>query len=97
MNRDHEQMNVFARIVNEILRQESVYPTDHIGSPQHSNADRLAILTAEVGEVASEVTIELSADVKAWAVDIAREHLAEELVQVAACCVAWICALEAAP
>lgn len=53
MNRDHEQMNVFARIVNEILRQESVHPTDHIGAPQHSDAGRLAILTAEVGEVSA--------------------------------------------
>ena len=93
-DKQHEQMNVFARIVNEILRQESVHPTDHIGHDRWGNADRLAILTAEVGEVASEVTGGLAGDVKIWAVDSAREHLVEELVQVAACAVAWISALE---
>ena len=56
-DKQHEQMaGVFSRIVAEMERQRALHPADHIGHSCWYDADRLAILTAEVGEVASEVT-----------------------------------------
>lgn len=64
----------------EISTQRAAYREASIGGTELSNPERLAVLVEEVGEVAAEV--------------LGGDALREELVQVAACAIAWIEHLE---
>jgi NTP pyrophosphatase (non-canonical NTP hydrolase) len=86
-------MGIFGEISVEVIRQDQKHPADHIGLDRWTNPDRLAILTAEVGEVAQEVTRAMRHPIKGG-VGPFPEDLRTELVQVAACAVAWIDALD---
>lgn len=85
-------MGILGEITVELLRQGQKHPADHIGLGRWSNAQRLAILTAEVGEVAEEVTLAMRGPAKRGFDQ--QQELRAELVQVAACAVAWIDAID---
>ncbi len=87
-------LTVAGDISQELARQYYRHPDDHIGLPHWRPSERLAILTEEVGEVAGEVTIALAPVKRPEIRDRQREALREELVQVAACAIAWIQALD---
>lgn len=70
---------IWAAIRAEIAAQHYVHQNEAIGHPSTSGDRRMTILTEEVGEVAQEVLH-----------DTDLEALRDELVQVAACAVAWL-------
>lgn len=79
--------SVLANVANERSRQDQKW-----GPPSgrgHDFATWLAILTEEVGEVARDV-LEYQTDACPATANAAREHMADELVQVAAVAVAWV-------
>lgn len=82
----HSYDKIIADVLAERARQEEKFPGDTIAAPHHSNDKRLRILVEEVGEVA-EALDEKHANTK--------RELRKELIQVAACAVGWLEALEA--
>jgi NTP pyrophosphatase (non-canonical NTP hydrolase) len=87
-------LNVASDISRELARQIYTHPNDHIGLPHWRPSERYAILAAEVGEVAEEITIALAPVKRPEIRDRQREALRTELLQVAACAIAWIQALD---
>ena len=88
-------VNVFARIAAERCRQQELLKagkfTYTCSSPVVDDNRKLRILVEEVGEVAEAIErLEMS---KRGHLP-AKEHLREELVQVAAVAVAWLESLE---
>ena len=81
--------DIWNEIAAELLRQQREHPHDHIGLGRWSNPDRYAILAAEVGEVAEEVTLGMRGPAKRG-INPTPVALRTALVQVAACAVAWI-------
>ena|SRR3990167_8671199 len=82
---------VAAAVKREIWRQDSLARAGKFGGthilPSGPDHARLAVVMEEVGEVAREINETL----------MGRENpgaLSKELIQVAACCVAWAAALE---
>lgn len=68
-----------------------------LADPKQSNARKLAVLAEEFGEVSREVTEEIIIQDQGTAqgrLMVTREKLRAELIQVAACAVAWAEALE---
>ena len=79
--------------VAEVIRQDSLarrgkFGGTHIlpGGPDHA---RLAVLVEEVGEIARELNESFNVSI-----GLDREALVRELIQVAACSIAWATALE---
>lgn len=83
-------MDIYDEIEQETARQIQLRASGKfpwtLADERPSNAQRLAALAKEFGELAKEVTEEL---IKGEAQD----NLRVELVQTAACCVAWLRAL----
>jgi hypothetical protein len=85
---------VLVDVWDERQRQEERWPGQTLAGPQMTDVERLAIVAEEHGEVARGVC-ELT-----WPPDTrrpdaaARQHLRVELVQLAACCVAWAEAID---
>lgn len=87
-------------VVGEVHHQDELARKGRFGRthilPSGPNLARLGVLTEEVGEVAKECNEELMADPlefdDATRARFARLHT--ELIQVAACAVAWATALE---
>ena len=79
--------------VAEVMRQDALARRGRFGGthvlPSGPNEARLAVLLEEVGEVAHELN-------EGWASDagLDRDALIKELVQVAACAIAWATAVE---
>jgi hypothetical protein len=92
--------SIAERALVEISRQDMLARARRFGGthilPSGPNVARLGVLTEEVGEVAKECNEELMADpAEAKESAQARRHrLQTELIQVAACAVAWATALE---
>jgi hypothetical protein len=61
----------------EIDRQKILHGDNRIGSPLLSDTQRMTILTEEVGEIAKAILEDETGELK------------EELIQVAACALAW--------
>ncbi len=92
--------SIWLDIVAERLRQEHLCaqgkfrvtlatPTEHGGL---SAAEALTVCAEEFGEVSEIVADSLNHQGKG----LDREHLREELIQLAACCVAWVEQLDGA-
>lgn len=75
---------VWDAICGEMTDAQLTYGSAWIGGDVLDAAERLAVLMEEVGEVAREVL----------AVN-RPQHIRDELIQVAACAVAWIEAIDA--
>lgn len=73
------QAGVWAMIRQEITRQTEIHGPDAVGAPDVNGDRRMTILTEEIGEVAREVLD-----------DNGMHALHCELIQVAACAVAWL-------
>ena len=91
-------LTVFERIAQERSRQRMLLLNGtHLFSPDSPVADanrKLRVLVEEVGEVA-EVIDRLEFPHTSRREQILRDHLQDELVQVAAVAVAWLESLEA--
>jgi hypothetical protein len=78
--------------VAEVLRQDTLARTGKFGGthilPSGPDHARLAVLMEEVGEVSRELNEALSRG------HTDKDHLVTELIQVAACAIAWATALE---
>lgn len=90
------QAGIMLDIIGERTRQEKLKAT---GKFPHSCADlsvsdsfRLSVLIEEVGEAAHDVNEMMSGNPR-----ISREHLREEVVQVAAVAMAWLEAIDKQP
>ena len=88
--RDEHMMGILLDIAAERGRQDEKWGPDH----RQVNSVWGLILTEEVGE-AAEAALEVFAPGDSDEFFKAREHLREELVQVAAVAVAWLEALDA--
>lgn len=75
--------HIYSLISDERKRQEDKFPGETVAHPHQSQLMRLMVLTEESGEVAKAVRHEL------YPRDVP-PNLREELVQVAAVCVAWL-------
>jgi NTP pyrophosphatase (non-canonical NTP hydrolase) len=60
------------------------------GDQNHGDLKWLSILVEEIGEVAKVVTEDCPAGVRVMSHEKCQENLEEELIQIAAVCVAWI-------
>ncbi len=94
---------IFENILDERKRQEDLRKEGKFlhtcASDGITSADRLAILSEEHGEIARDVNEIQVANAKrnatgdvTWNQDIAarKRHARKELIQLAACCVAWV-------
>lgn len=73
-----KRKDIYAAIDTERLRQEELHPGDTCASVSMWDAQKMLILTEEVGEVARAI------------LDHNPEHGRKELVEVAAVAVAWL-------
>jgi NTP pyrophosphatase (non-canonical NTP hydrolase) len=84
-----QRENVFNLIGHERERQQALQRSGRFpwtcATPTVRNDSKLAVLTEEVGEVAREVNEE---NIGLKPLDL--EKLRSELIQTAACCVAWL-------
>jgi NTP pyrophosphatase (non-canonical NTP hydrolase) len=91
-------MSVFEQIAAERVRQQELLRagkfTYTAASPVADNNRKLRILVEEVGEVAEAIDHLEQLNHNSPAAKRQREHLREELIQVAAVAVAWLEALE---
>lgn len=82
-------------VLGEILRQDALARSGRFGGthilPSGPDEARLCVLVEEVGEVAHELNEALS---RGSLGEAGKDALVKELVQVAACAVAWATALE---
>lgn len=88
---------IWLDIITERFRQkrllsEGKFDRD-MADPALSPTEKLAVLAEEFGEVSSVVC----EGITKRGADLDVEHLREELVQVATCCVAWIEQLDEVP
>jgi hypothetical protein len=84
--------HVLADVVQERIRQERRFPDHTLAAAGMSHVERLAVIAEEFGEVAHDVS-DLTWPRPERQVAIA--ELRTELLQLAACCVAWIEDLDA--
>ncbi|MES2384554.1 MAG: MazG-like family protein [Pseudomonadota bacterium] len=96
MNRD----TIWLDIVTERFRQERLcaagkFPATLAHRGALSPAACLAVLAEEFGEVARPVADQLAGSRRGEPLDV--DHLREELIQLAACCVAWVEQLDDVP
>lgn len=74
---------IYALIDAERERQEVLFPGETVAAPHQTDLMRLMVLTEEAGEVAKAVRHKLYPRK-------VPQNVEEELVQVAAVCVAWL-------
>ncbi len=91
------QQTILLDIVAERLRQDVLCARGKFSATlAHDShltpSDKLVVLAEEFGEVS-----EIIADSLAKAATLDTDHLREELIQVAACCVAWVENLDGVP
>lgn len=89
---NHQNLTLTATaVVAEVIRQDVLARQGRFGGthilPSGPDAARLSVLTEEVGEVAKEIN-------EAFAGNGDKDKLVKELIQVAACAIAWATALE---
>lgn len=79
--------HILEDIQDEFNRQEDAYCNGKIhikmDNPYDRSKDKLAVVTEELGEVAKALLDHQGDD-----------HLREELIQVATCCIGWIISLD---
>jgi NTP pyrophosphatase (non-canonical NTP hydrolase) len=73
---------ILQEVVEERARQEVLHPNSTCANPELHSDSKFCILAEEVGEIAKSLN------------DGDHENLREELIQVAAVCVAWIEAID---
>jgi hypothetical protein len=102
---DTKRAAVFVHIDGERSRQEALKTSGKFawtlaersrkGGHAILDSEKLAVLAEEFGEVAKEVVDGTIADDSGYPTSQARQdRLRAELIQVAACCVAWIEAID---
>jgi NTP pyrophosphatase (non-canonical NTP hydrolase) len=94
-NWTYAQWQIVDAVMQERLRQERLKAEGRFqytcADPQLNEYAKLAVLTEEVGEVARVLCERLAHGIRSGGAD---ERLREELVQVAAVCLAWVEGLE---
>jgi hypothetical protein len=80
-------------VFEERQRQETIWPGQTLAGPSMTDVERLAIVAEEFGEVAHDA---VDATWPTTGYRPAPADLRRELVQLAACCVAWVEAIDEA-
>lgn len=80
-------------VIHEVARQDELARKGKFGGthvmPGGTDLERLAVLAEEFGEVSIEVCKGIEVDRQ-----VRREGLRDELIQVAAVCLAWVAAID---